>query len=93
LSRKPWVNVDLIKPPKAQRPPDILTVDEAQDVFEATRTLSYRVFSFTAYSLGLRQIGCPCRGAPMKIIRTNIIPTLSRSPPVPIAQTAAATVM
>ena len=51
---KPWVTVDLIKPPKAQRLPDILTVDEAKDVFEATRTLSYRVFYFTAYSLGLR---------------------------------------
>lgn len=51
---KPWVNVDLIKPPKTQRLPDILTVDEAKDVFMATRTLSYRVFYFTAYSLGLR---------------------------------------
>jgi len=51
---KPWLHVDLIKPPKAQRLPDILTVDEARDVFETTRTLSYRVFYFTAYSLGLR---------------------------------------
>ena len=51
---KPWVSVDLIKPPKAQRLPDILTVDEAKDLFVATRTLSYRVFYFTAYSLGLR---------------------------------------
>lgn len=51
---KPWLHVDLIKPPKAQRLPDILTVDEAKDVFETTRTLSYRVFYFTAYSLGLR---------------------------------------
>jgi len=51
---KPWVNADLIKPPKAQRLPDILTIDEAKDVFEATHTLSYRVFYFAAYSLGLR---------------------------------------
>lgn len=51
---KAWVNVDLIKPPKAQRLPDILTVDEAKNVFEATRTISYRVFYFTTYSLGLR---------------------------------------
>jgi integrase/recombinase XerD len=51
---KPWVHVDLIKPPTAQRLPDILTVDEAKDVFEATHTLSYRVFYFTIYSLGLR---------------------------------------
>ena len=38
---KPWLHVDLIEPPKAQRLPDILTVDEAKDVFETTRTLSY----------------------------------------------------
>jgi len=52
--RKPWANVDLIKPPKAQRLPDILTVEEAKRLFLATHTLSYRVFYFTAYSLGLR---------------------------------------
>jgi integrase len=46
--------VDLIKAPKAQRLPDIVTVAEAQRVFAATRVLSYRVFFFTAYSLGLR---------------------------------------
>ena len=51
---KPWLHVDLIKPPKAQRLPDILTVDEAKEVFLSTHTLSYRVFYFTAYSLGLR---------------------------------------
>ena len=51
---KPWVNVDLIKPPKAQRLPDIVTVEEAKRLFAATRVLSYRVFYFTAYSLGLR---------------------------------------
>ena len=44
----------LIKPPKAQRLPDIVTVEEAQALFAATRTLSYRVFYFTLYSLGLR---------------------------------------
>lgn len=51
---KPWVNVELIKPPKAQRLPDILTVEELQRLFLATRTRSYRVFFFTLYSLGLR---------------------------------------
>jgi len=51
---KPWVNVDLIKPPKAQRLPDILTVEEIQRLVLATHTLSYRVFYFTVYSLGLR---------------------------------------
>ena len=40
--RKPWVAPGLIKPPEAQR------------LFAATRVLSYRVFDFTLYSLGLR---------------------------------------
>ena len=51
---KPWVNVDLIKPPKAQRLPDIVTVEEAGRIFLATKKLSYRVFYFTVYSLSLR---------------------------------------
>jgi integrase/recombinase XerD len=52
--RKPWVSLDLIRPPKAQRLPDIVTVAEAQRLVQATHTLSYRVFYFTLYSLGLR---------------------------------------
>ena len=51
---KPWVHVDLINPPKTQRLPDIVTVEEAQQLFRQTRQLSYRVFYFTVYSLGLR---------------------------------------
>jgi site-specific recombinase XerD len=51
---KPWGAPHLIKPPKAQRLPDIVTVEEAQRLFAATRTLSYRVLFFTLYSLGLR---------------------------------------
>lgn len=51
---KPWNKVDLVKPPKATRLPDILTVDEASCLFQATHKLSYRVFFFTLYSLGLR---------------------------------------
>jgi integrase len=43
-----------IKPPKVSRLPDIVTVDEAQALFAATRTLSYRVFYFTLYSMSLR---------------------------------------
>ena len=52
--RQPWVAPGLIKPPKAQRLPDIVTVEEAGRLFEATHTLSYRVLYFTLYSLGLR---------------------------------------
>ena len=52
--RKPWVAPGLIKPPKIQRLPDIVTVDQAKRIFAATRVVSYRVFFFTLYSLGLR---------------------------------------
>lgn len=52
--KKPWVAPQLIKPPKTRRLPDIVTVDEAQYLFTATHKLSYRVFYFTLYSLGLR---------------------------------------
>lgn len=52
--RKPWVAPGLVKPPKSQRLPDIVTIEQAQRIFEATRVLSYRVFFFTLYSLGLR---------------------------------------
>jgi integrase len=52
--KRPWAMPNLIKPPKTQRLPDIVTVDEAQRLFLATRVLSYRVFYFTLYSLGLR---------------------------------------
>lgn len=51
---KPWAMPNFIKPPKVQRLPDIVTVEEAQALFCATRTLSYRVFYFTVYSMGLR---------------------------------------
>jgi integrase/recombinase XerD len=51
---KPWVHVNLIKPPKTRRLPDIVTIEEAQRLFMATRMVSYRVFYFTVYSLGLR---------------------------------------
>jgi len=54
MLRQPWVAPDLIKPPKAQRLPDILTVAEARRLFQATEVVSYRVFLFTLYSLGLR---------------------------------------
>ena len=52
--KRAWAMPNLIKPPKTQRLPDIVTVDEAQRLFLATRVLSYRVFYFTLYSLGLR---------------------------------------
>jgi len=52
--RKPWAMPNFIRPPKVSRLPDIVSVQEAQALFCATRVLSYRVFFFTLYSLGLR---------------------------------------
>jgi len=52
--RKPWTMPNFIRPPKVSRLPDIVSVAEAQALFGATRVLSYRVFFFTLYSLGLR---------------------------------------
>jgi len=49
-----WVDIPIIKPPKNTRIPDIVTIDEAGQLFLATRKLSYRVFFFTLYSMGLR---------------------------------------
>lgn len=56
--RQPWVAPGLIKPPRSQRLPDIVTVEETKRIIAATRVLSYRVLFFTLYSLGLRlQVG------------------------------------
>jgi len=50
---KSWENVDLVKPSKVVRLPDIVTIDEANRLFQTTHRLSYKVFYFTVYSLGL----------------------------------------
>ena len=52
--QKPWVAPGLIKPPKVTHLPNILTKAQLQQIIAATRVLSYRVFFFTLYSLGLR---------------------------------------
>lgn len=51
---KPWPGAELTKAPKVSRLPDIVTVDQMQRIVDATRILSYRVFFFTLYSMGLR---------------------------------------
>ena len=51
---QPWPGADLVKLPRSYSLPDIVTVAQAQHIFMATRVLSYRVFFFTLYSLGLR---------------------------------------
>jgi site-specific recombinase XerD len=51
---KTWEDIPLIKPPKATKIPDILSVAQANQLFTATNKLSYKVFFFTIYSMGLR---------------------------------------
>lgn len=70
---KPWSMPHFIKPPKVARLPDIVTVEEAQALFGATRTLSYRVFYFTLYSLGLRlSEGLALKVADIDAVRTRV---------------------
>ncbi len=52
--KKTWEDIPLIKPPKTTRIPDIVTIEQANQLFAATRKLSYKVFFFTIYSMGLR---------------------------------------
>ncbi len=51
---KEWEWVDIIKPPKRQSLPDILTKTEVESVINATCELRYQVFILTTYSMGLR---------------------------------------
>ncbi len=52
--KKTWVDIPIIKPPKTTRIPDIITPDEVHRLLMSTHKLSYRVFFFTLYSMGLR---------------------------------------
>lgn len=54
ILKKTWEDIPLIKPPKITRIPDILSVERLHQLIAATEKLSYRVFFFTIYSLGLR---------------------------------------
>ncbi len=51
---KTWQDIPIIKSPKVKRIPNILTIDEVNQLFRATHKLSYRIFFFTLYSMGLR---------------------------------------
>ncbi|MDP2784714.1 MAG: site-specific integrase [Sulfurimicrobium sp.] len=46
---KPWPGAELTKAPKVSRLPDIVTVAQMQQIVDATRVLSYRVFFFVLY--------------------------------------------
>ena len=49
-----WQWINIIKPPRIQTIPDILTPTEVVKLIGATRKLRFRVFFLTTYSLGLR---------------------------------------
>lgn len=52
--KRDWEWVNIVKVPKVQSLPDILTVTEVEQLIGATRQLRYRVFLFSTYSMGLR---------------------------------------
>jgi integrase/recombinase XerD len=49
-----WEWLNIIKVPKIQTLPDILTLNEVERLILATRQLRYRVFLLVTYSMGLR---------------------------------------
>lgn len=51
---RPWDWVDIVKPPRAERLPDVLTRAETHRLLDAVYKLRYRVFFVTLYSTGLR---------------------------------------
>jgi len=48
----PWL--DMVRPPKIQALPDVLTVDEIARLIRCTRERRFRVFWLATYSMGLR---------------------------------------
>jgi len=52
--KRDWTWIQLIRAPKIQSLPDILTLSEVERLIGATRKLRYRVFLLTTYSMGLR---------------------------------------
>ncbi len=52
--KQDWQWLEIIKAPKIQSLPDILTVGEVEQLIAAARKLRYRVFILTTYSMGLR---------------------------------------
>lgn len=51
---KQWVWIEIVKPPKDKRLPDVLSKPELVKVLGHVRKHAYRVFLFTVYSMGLR---------------------------------------
>ncbi len=54
ILQKDWQWVNIVKPPRVQTIPDILSISEIERLIAGTRKLRYRVFLLTTYSMGLR---------------------------------------
>lgn len=52
--KRDWKDIPLVKSPRVKRLPDVLTVDEVKQLLSYTRILSYRIFFYATYSMGLR---------------------------------------
>ena len=52
--KRDWQWIKIVKAPKVQSLPDILTVAEVEHLIGATRKLRYRTFLLATYSMGLR---------------------------------------
>jgi site-specific recombinase XerD len=52
--KRDWTWLDLVKAPRVQSLPDVLTRTEVEQLIGATRKLRYRVFLLMTYSMGLR---------------------------------------
>jgi site-specific recombinase XerD len=53
---RPWLWVNITKPPKQQPIQDVLSVTEVEAIINATRKLRYQTYYLVTYSLGLRLI-------------------------------------
>jgi site-specific recombinase XerD len=52
--QREWQMVDVIRPPKTQKLPDVLSADEVMQLIQAVRLPHYRMCLLTIYSCGLR---------------------------------------
>lgn len=52
--KRDWKDIPLVKSPQVKRLPDVLTVEEVKLLLSRTRVLSYRIFFYATYSMGLR---------------------------------------
>ena len=52
--KQDWQWINIVKAPKIRSLPDILTIQEIEQIIGATNKLRYRVYLLTTYSMGLR---------------------------------------